>query len=236
MPAQKDLKRLVRARMRKTGEAYTAARAQIINRPKTVVAPSPEPVAAPPEPTKQKVAYAAIAGMADEKVKNATGCTWEKWVYALDRHKAYELPHRELAVLIKKKYKTPDWWTQMVAVGYERIKGKRALGQRMDGRYHATKSRTFNVSVEELFDAWSTPKLRAKWLGDKNVKVRTSTRPKSIRLEQDGSIIAVWFTKKGAAKSVVSVDEDKLPSLEAANEVKKYWEERLDALGALLRA
>ncbi len=28
MPSQKDFKRLVRARMRKTGEAYTAARAQ----------------------------------------------------------------------------------------------------------------------------------------------------------------------------------------------------------------
>jgi hypothetical protein len=32
MPRQKDLKRLVRARMRKTGEAYTAARAQILKK------------------------------------------------------------------------------------------------------------------------------------------------------------------------------------------------------------
>ena len=30
MPRNKDLKRLVRARMKKTGEAYTAARAQIL--------------------------------------------------------------------------------------------------------------------------------------------------------------------------------------------------------------
>ena len=33
MPRQKDLKRLVRTRMRKTGEAYTAARAQILRNP-----------------------------------------------------------------------------------------------------------------------------------------------------------------------------------------------------------
>ena len=30
MPTQKDLKRLVRSRMKKTGEAYTAARLQLV--------------------------------------------------------------------------------------------------------------------------------------------------------------------------------------------------------------
>jgi hypothetical protein len=30
MPTQKDLKRLVRARMKKTGESYTAARARLL--------------------------------------------------------------------------------------------------------------------------------------------------------------------------------------------------------------
>ena len=37
MPINKDLKRLVRARMRKTGEAYTAARAHITKTPKAKV-------------------------------------------------------------------------------------------------------------------------------------------------------------------------------------------------------
>ena len=32
MPTQKDFKRLVRSRMKKTGEAYTAARLQILNK------------------------------------------------------------------------------------------------------------------------------------------------------------------------------------------------------------
>ena len=45
--------------------------------------------------------------MSDAKVKEHTGCDWEKWVYALDRKKAYELTHTELAKLIKDKYKTP---------------------------------------------------------------------------------------------------------------------------------
>lgn len=230
MPTQKDLKRLVRARMRKTGEAYTAARAQIISKSKT---PRTVPITVVAEPG-ARPDLAAIAGMSDEKVKEKTGCTWERWVYALDRRKAYELSHGDLAKLIREKYKTPDWWTQMVAVGYERIKGKRALGQRSDGRYHATKSRTLNVPVDVVRDAFTNAAMRARWLGEKNVKVRKATSPKSVRLEQDGSIIAVWFEKRGAAKTVVSIDEDKLPSKEAADEVKKYWAARLDDLQALL--
>src|SRR6185503_4827297 len=179
MPTQKDFKRLVRARMRKTGEAYTTARAQIINRKPKVVAIAP--VA---EPAPVKVDYAAMAGMSDEKLKEKTGCTWERWVYALDRKKAYELTHPELAKLIKEKYKTPDWWTQTVAVGYERIKGLRTRGQRRDGSYSANKSRTFTVPVETLFEAWTNTRTRGKWLADKNVKIRKATAPKSIRLEQ----------------------------------------------------
>jgi hypothetical protein len=42
MPRQKDLKRLVRARMEKTGEADTAARAQLLRKPKQARLPDRE--------------------------------------------------------------------------------------------------------------------------------------------------------------------------------------------------
>jgi hypothetical protein len=225
MPAQKDFKRLVRARMRKTGEAYTAARAQMIKKPEKPVLRSAQD---------DKPDYSKLAGMCDEKVKEHTGCDWEKWVYALDRKKAYELTHYELAKLIKEKYKTPDWWTQTVAVGYERIKGLRARGQRRDGSYSASKSRTFHVPVEALFEAWTDARTRNQWLSDKNVKIRKATRPKSIRLQQDDAIIAVMFTKRGAAKSAVAIDEGNLPSKEAAEAVKQYWTDRFDDLEVVL--
>ena len=99
--------------------------------------------------------YAALAGMSDEKVKAKTGCTWERWVYALDRHGAEQMSHRDIAALVNEKYKIDGWWSQTVTVGYERIKGLRARGQRRDGTYEATKSRTFNVPVTTLFDAWA---------------------------------------------------------------------------------
>jgi hypothetical protein len=120
----------------------------------------------------------------------------------------------------------------MVTVGYERIKGLRARGQRLDGSYEVSKSRTFTVPVARLFDAWADAGTRRRWLKDASVKVRTSTVATSMRLGfSDGTIVALWFTPKGAAKSVVALAHTKLPDRETANRLKQYWSERLDALG-----
>ena len=219
MPRNKDLKRLVRARMEKTGEAYTAARAQVTRKSKKVDPP---------------VDYAALAGMSDEKVQAKTGLAWKQWVERLDGAGAAQMTHRDIAALLKTVYEVPDWWSQTVTVGYERIKGLRALGQRVDGSYEATKSRTFDVPVAELFDAWADAGIRRRWLKE-TVKVRTATAPKSMRIGwSDGAIVAVGFMAKGDARSSVAVQHTKLPDRETANRLKEYWSERFDALGALL--
>lgn len=234
MPTNKDLKRLVRARMKKTGEAYTAARAHIIRKPRA----KPVSTAAggsAPGATSKPVDFAALAGMADEKIKAKTGCTWERWVYALDRRGAEKMSHGDIATLVNKKYKVDGWWSQTVTVGYERIKGLRARGQRLDGSYEAGKSRTFNVPVTRLFDAWADASVRRRWLNGENVKVRTATAPKSMRLGwPDGTIIAVGFMAKGKAKSSVSLAHTKLPDRATADRLKQYWSDRLDTLGDVL--
>jgi hypothetical protein len=230
MPLNKDLKRLVRARMTRTGEAYTAARANIIKKPKSATAPE----AVAPNVSKA-VDYAALAGTSDATIKAKTGCTWESWVHALDRLGAEQMTHREVATLVNTKYKIPGWWSQTVTVGYERIKGLRARGQRRDGTYEATKSRTFNVPVTVLFDAWADAKMRRRWLNGATVKVRTATSPKSMRLDwTDRSIIAVGFAAKGKSKSSVAVQHEKLPDRDTAERIKQYWSDRLDALGEVL--
>ena len=167
MPRDKDLKRLVRTRMQKTGEAYTAARAQILSKPRRKTSPAP------------KLDYAELAGTSDATIKQKTGCTWERWVKALDHHGAAEMSHTDIARLVHTTYKVDGWWSQTVTVGYERIKGLRAKGQRRDGSYEVNKSRTFGVPVTALYDAWADPRVRGRWLDGESVKVRTATRPKN---------------------------------------------------------
>jgi hypothetical protein len=238
MPANKDLKRLVRARMRKTGEAYTAARAQVIRKTKTRTVSRPAAASAPlralmsaPEPKD----FATLAGMSDRALKEKTGCTWERWVRALDRLGAERMPHRDIARLVHTKYKADSWWSQTVTVGYERIRGLRARGQRRDGTYETTRSRTFQVPVTTLFDAWADAGLRGRWLDGARVRVRTATRPKSMRLDlDDRGIVAVGFTAKGASRSAVALAHTKVPDQGTVDRLKQYWAERLDALGAVL--
>jgi hypothetical protein len=237
MPTKKDFKRLVRARMKKTGEAYTTARTNILNKPKPKSAASRRVSgkAAAAKSAANKIDYAALAGMRDDVIKAKTGCTWEKWVKALDYHGAEKMSHREIAELARKSYKTGDWWSQTVAVGYERIKGLRAIGQRRDGTYEASKSRTFDVPVKTLFEAWADDVTRRRWLDDAAIKIRTATAPKSMRIDWiDKSIIAVGFMPKGTSKSAVAIQHTKLPDRERAKELKEYWDNRLDALGDVL--
>ncbi|HEY7728957.1 MAG TPA: hypothetical protein VID50_10955, partial [Candidatus Eisenbacteria bacterium] len=108
MPKEKDLKRLVRARMKKTGESYTAARTQL-SRKKT------RPKAAPPRVPATD--FAQLAGMSDEAIRAKTGCTWARWVRALDQIGAMEMSHREIARHVYETFKTDGWWAQMVTVG-----------------------------------------------------------------------------------------------------------------------
>ncbi len=227
MTTNKDFKRLVRGRMQKTGESYTAARANLLK--KSAAAPT-APALAP-----AVADYPRIAGMADDKLRVKTGCTWERWVWALDRVKAHQWPHREIAEYVHEKYKIDGWWAQTVTVGYERIRGLRERGQRRSGLYEATKSRTVPVSLTKLFRAFSQPRVRAQWLPGVTLTVRGATPNKSIRITwEDGTSVLGGFTSKGRSKAQVALAHVKLPSREAAGRMKQYWTERLDALAAML--
>jgi hypothetical protein len=181
--------------------------------------------------------YARLAGRSDAVLEARTGCTWERWVRALDRVQAYTWSHREIAAHVREKYQIPGWWAQGVTVGYERIKGLRAAGQRRDGSFAATKSRTFSVPLVRLYRAFHDARTRARWLPGVRLTVRAATRGKSMRITwPDRTSVAVGFTSKGPAKSAVAVQHEKLADRAAAARVKQYWAERLDDLQALLAA
>ena len=215
MPKQKDLKRVVRARMQKTGESYTTARLQLVRKK---------------EPEQN---YAELAGPSDAAVKKATGRDWREWVAILDAEKSAEKPHRDIARYVA-SLGTPDWWSQTVTVGYERIRGLRAIGQRRGGGFEASKSRTFAVPLAKLYKAFSTARLRTQWLPDK-VVVRGATVNKRMRIAMaDDTVVEIGFYPKSDTKSSVAVQHTKLPDKATADKIKAWWAERFDALGEVL--
>jgi hypothetical protein len=223
MPHDKDRKRIIRSRMKKTGESYTTARAHVISKTKVKQLPARTPD------------YAALAGIKDDAIAAKTGHTWQEWVRLLDADDAAAMRHRDIAALVHEKHGVGDWWSQTVTVGYERIKGLRERGQRRGGAYEVGKSRTFNVPVSALFDTLVDDAKRRRWLDGVKSVVRTATAPKSMRLQWPyGTIVVVGFTAKGAAKSVVAVQHTKLRDRAASDSARKFWTDRLDALGLLL--
>ena len=271
MTRRKDLKRVVRTRMRKTGESYTAARVHVLARSKAgakeagaahagareggakettaaAAAPKPKPAAkakpsraakAKPAKTKSPAAptadYAALAGFSDETIAAKTGCTWQKWVEHLDWFGAAGKTHGEIAEHVHTELGVPGWWAQAVTVGYERIRGLRAIGQRLDGSYEATKSKTFDVPVDRLFAAIAEPAQRTRWLPGVELAVRKATPGKSIRITwADGTPVEVWLQSKGEGRSLAAIAHRKLPDRARSDELKRYWGERLDALARVL--
>jgi hypothetical protein len=128
------------------------------------------------------VDHAALAGMSDARISAKTGRTWAQWVEALDGDGAAAMPHGRIATIVHDTYGAPDWWAQTVTVGYERIKGLRERGQRRDGSYEATKSRTFDVPVSTLFRAWAHNATRRRWLDTRGAVVGSATASKAMRL------------------------------------------------------
>jgi hypothetical protein len=237
MSINKDFKRLVRARMSKTGESYTSARANLLRRPapsRSVPArrTAPAPAAASPPAT---IDYAARAGMSDAAVEKRTGCTWEKWVFALDHAGADTWSHRAIAAHVRTTYKVSNWSAQMVTVGYERIKGLREKGQRRDGWYEASKSRTLAATAADAYRAFADGRVRRRWLPSVKVTVRKGTPGRFVRMTwDDNTPVEVWLTPKGAAKTSVQVQHRKLTSKDEVDRRRRYWDDRLAALGTLL--
>ncbi|HEV7671782.1 MAG TPA: hypothetical protein VGS22_24945 [Thermoanaerobaculia bacterium] len=173
--------------------------------------------------------------VSDEAVRAKTGRGWEEWFALLDTAGVAKSDHKAITTVLDEAGVGP-WWTQMVAVGYERARGLREKNQRPDG-WSVSGRKTVDVPVERLFAAWTDADLREKWLGQEAFTLKKATAPKSLRIAWgDGSPLVVMFYPKGETKSIVQIDQRKLPDRTASDRQKAFWGERLGRLKEILEA
>jgi hypothetical protein len=235
MTRQKSFKGRVRARMDKTAESYTSARRQLLAKAGDETEPD---TAAAPEPA----AYAAAdqtdvpRPYSDEVVRRNTGRTWDEWFVLLDDWGGAQRPHPEIARWIAEAHAVPGWWAQGVTVAYEQARGRRVPGQRCDGDFSVSASKTVAVPVERLFEAFVDARLRERWLPGAPFEIRTARPGRSLRANwEDGSTrVAVNFTALGDAKSQAALQHERLPDAETADEMKTYWRRQVAVLKAVL--
>lgn len=222
MTAQRSFKRLVRARMDKTGESYTAARAQLLAASDT----SPDE------------AYPHLV-CPDERIRERTGRGWEEWFDLIDSWDGESMGHTDLARRVAEVLDAPllAWNTQAVTTSFERSRGKRQLGERVgrDGLV-AGASKTIAVAAEPAFMAFVDPSLRAGWLPDVELSERTVTKPTIARYDVVGgpTRLRVTVEAKGPDKCTVAVEESRLASPEDRDVRKAFWRGALMVLKTTL--
>ena len=173
-------------------------------------------------------------GISTAAVKKATGKTWAQWLALLDKAGAKKLSHKDIALLLHQKFKVPDWWCQMVTVGYEQARGLRVKHQKADG-FEVSVTKTMVAPVDRAFAAWKESAQREQWLPRTPLTVRKATPHKSIRiLWPDDTTVSVNFWPKGPLKCQVVPQHGKLATPEAAEKMKAYWADKLEALRAYL--
>ena len=175
--------------------------------------------------------------LSSEKLAETTGRNWDEWIELLDQAGAPKRTHTEIARWLTDEQGVPGWWAQSITVGYERARGLREPGQRADG-WSVTASKTIEVPIETLFEAFERESIREQWLPEAELHLRTANAPVSARYDwADGSTrLIVGLESLSDSRSRVALEHEKLPDSEVAERMKVWWRERVCDLKELLEA
>jgi hypothetical protein len=174
-------------------------------------------------------------GVSSDAVARRTGKSWAEWFALLDAAGAAELDHKGIVAVLAQRHGVGPWWQQMVTVAYEQARGKREKQDTDDG-FQVDVSKTLELPLAKLFRFWAEPAERNKWLADDRFSIHKATASKSIRARWGRGVsrIDVDFSDKGAGKSQVTVQHNRIESSDAAEQMKAYWAKKIRALEALL--
>jgi hypothetical protein len=241
MTEARKLKKAIRARARKTGESYAAARRSYL-KPPPPAKPAPRPRPGAP------------GGMSDTVSLKNTGHTLEHWFAVLDRFSQGRKNHTDAARHLYEDHGVPSWYCQGVTVAWERARGHRAMNQSCDGDFQVSVSRVVPGGLSELFRLVGDAKERSRWLKDADpalVRALTAAfaggkskglrlvNPKRARLRYrwDPGVVEIALEDRpGGGKCTIVAANTELPDAAAVEERRAAWKDALDALRAQLMA
>lgn len=194
-------------------------------------------------------------GISDEKVREATGRTPAEWEAELDARGAADFSHKQIVAALEEAGVESGWWQQMLAVDYERRKGKRAVGQTAAAGFNVGVQRTWPVSADEAWRLLTSAEGVQAWLGGapprwekgeayrlrdgSSGEVRVFNPGSHLRItwQPEGwprpSIIQVRVTPAGERKTVVSFHQEHLPGAAERDERRRFFEAAFEALRAV---
>jgi hypothetical protein len=169
-------------------------------------------------------------------VERATNRTWDEWLRFMDGIGAQNLSHHEIATKVLEeldgKIDSIGWWAQSVTVAYEQYIGRRIPGQRPDGTFQTSVSKSTDLGMKDLMDKWVNFAA-----GDEDVlaliaeDVRVSGTERRItwrtRAHNGSDIRVTSEPKKDGTASIIAVQMG-LQTNELNMEAKSKWSSILE--------
>jgi uncharacterized protein YndB with AHSA1/START domain len=213
-----------------------AAAARGARRASAPAASEPPHGASPSQPPKKtsRKSIKEAAGVSTEAVMRRTGKNWDDWFEVLDNAGAQTLDQRGIIAILAQKHGIGPWWQQMIAVGYESLRGKSEKSTAAEG-FRISSSCVLDAPLNRVFRLWNDGAERARWLADDRFVVRGNSGDKLIRARwgKGASQIAVSFSEK-SGKTQVSLEHHHIESESAAEQMKAYWAKKLGLLDQAL--
>jgi hypothetical protein len=165
-------------------------------------------------------------------VERATNRTWDEWLRFMDGIGAQDLDHKAIALRVYEElddsFEQRGWWTQAVTVAYEQHIGRRIPGQRPDGTFQTSVSRSTSSGMRELMDRWEQFAAGDEAVRDTvvagDLRVSGTDRRLTWRTKaRDGSsVVVISEPKKNGTASLV-VQHMGLATLELNEEARERW-------------
>jgi uncharacterized protein YndB with AHSA1/START domain len=241
MTEARKLKKAIRARARKTGESYSAARRSYLKPP-------------PPPPAATKTKPRTAGGLSDAKAIEHTGHGLDHWFAVLDRYSQGKKGHTGAARHLAQDHAVPMWYCQGITVAWERARGHRAMNQSCEGDFQVSVSRVVPLRLAELFRLVGDTKERSRWLRDADpalVRALTAAfvggksrglrmvNPRRARLRyrwEPGVVEIALEDRPGGDKSTIVASNEGLPDAATMERRRALWKDALDALRRHLAA
>jgi len=215
MTRQESFKVRVRARMEKTGERYMAARRVLLEQAANA---------------QRRRTWASEPEVSDDRVRAATGRSWDDWVDVLEAWPGADDGHPAIAAHLAAEHGLDGWWSQQVTGGFERITGRRLPFERPDGTFTAGRSKTVEVPAADLRAALLDDEARGDLFPGESTELLSEPSAKAIRISLGPGVAHFSVEDTGDGRARVSVSHRRLPAYEDVEVWQFYWVDWLAAL------
>lgn len=162
-------------------------------------------------------------------IETATNKKWSEWLIFMNDIDAKNLNHKEIA---KKVYEECglSWWSQAVTVAYEQEIGRRLPGQRNDGSFEISVSKTIDGDMDMGLEIWLKAVKgrnefnRAKLTNEPGLSHTDKWRYWRCTLD-DGTKVGVYISNKANRKSQLAIQHVKIASAKKADIWRSYWKD-----------